>query len=527
MPRQEAYPGQRTTTEDLNEASRQVVQDYETVGDRNAAFGSEDIPDTIITTIAAPATEARRWERRNAADTDWEEAFLPPALNGGWDRHRVITNRSNDVTIAAEFVLNQAVPVSSGEYRVNWRTVDGTATVAEGDYEEATGEIAISPGVSSASVTVKVLGKGSTPGPPETFYIELYDPSEGNITFALGARMRVDLTGDQSPLTLAIADGSGNEGDKITNRVTASREATGNITFEYSTAVGLTNPAPNSVYTQISGATGTIPEGNTFVDLTNQSNNVNADVFIADETYRVVINPLTLRVDGGDVFALTGHDLTATNTITRDQVVTPNIFVEAQRYSSVANRNANIYVADSRNTTGALIEGTRYPGRSQYNGAWPPTTADTTTSGNANSRPLLVLRGALSAASAVDAHFFVRVRNLLVYTRYTNIVFRQFWPLSTRSARVDVARGDTSWHAIITFIPTISDRTYFLTRGTSGPANQFYPNSNNSWEGLLPWNTGRPSQWPLGSPVLTAQIQFYNPDGLKLRSTAWQNLDWS
>ena len=519
MPRQTAYSGQRTTVGDLNEASEQVVQDYETVGDRNAAFGEEPIPDTIITTVGAPVSEARRWERRNAADTDWEEAFLPPALNGGWDSHEVVTNRSNDVTVFAEFVLNQAVPVTSSEYKVKWRTVDGTATVAENDYEAAMGEISLSPGISTASVSVVVKGKGSTPGPPETFYLELYDPSEGNLTFALGTRMRVDLTGDTSPLTLTMADGSGNEGDKITNRVTASREATGNITFEYSTAVGLTNPAPNSVYTQISGATGTIPEGNTFVDLTNQSNQVNTNVFIADETYRVVINPLTLRVDGGDVFALTGHDLTAVNTITRDQVVTPNI-----RPNFPTNARNGIYVAVAGAST--TLNGVAYAGRARQPSPWTET-AGVTNAFNANTYPFLYLSGSLSAASVVDASFTVQVR-YLYFTEDQSPFSRtlRIGILGLRTANVAVPRGATTWSAVIPNLrPYLSDRAVWDATQPSWPfPDRAYRSvyTRNTWDRLLFQATGTST----ASGARRAQIRFQNPLGLMLSSTAWQTLAW-
>ena len=302
MVKQIAVEGQRTTTPEFNLASDQVVQFYETIGDLNAAWSGQEIPDTVIFNIGAPESEERRWLRYDG--TNLIPAFLPPALNGGWNNHIVVRQdrRRTTHSVFAEFVLNQPVPVTSGEYTVEYRTLDGTATADENDFTAIPWTTQrLSPGTQSFTVTVSITGK--TNAPDERFQLELRNPSEGSLTYLLGSTMNIDLLGDDDPITLSIADASGNEGEKLTNRATISREAAGDFTFRYNTARGDTNPAPNSVYQQIVNALATIQEGNTFVDLVNQSNQVNTNVFIADETYKVVIDPGSLAVGRNDVIA--------------------------------------------------------------------------------------------------------------------------------------------------------------------------------------------------------------------------------
>lgn len=522
MARQSAFPGQRSTTDDMNLTLAQTVQNYETPGDRNAAFGDEPIPDTQLTTVSAPEgdLDENRWQRRNIGDDGWEDAFLPPALNIGWDRHIVVPNRSNPVAVTARVVLNQPVPAGV-TYTFEYKTTDGTATAAENDYTAVPWTtVTLSAGDEEHEIEITVLGKGTNTGPPETFYLDLRNPSEGSDTFGLGTRMRIDLPGDDTPIVLMIADATDDEGKTLTNRVTASREAAGDITFQYSTAKGDTNPAPDSVYTQVAGATGTIREGATFVDLPNRSNEVNENVFIAAETYKVVIDPTSLDVDD-DTFATTGHDLTAINTVTRNQVVTPNITANRPP-ARTGPLYADTYVRNTASTV--TVEGRRLVGFSAR------TTVDLTAavsqsraSDNAT-WPWLVLRGSLSAASVVDAHWFFEVQRLFVIEKDRSIFnSRTEYVLGSRTGRIDVARGDTTWHAFVNYMPRPTDASAFNAAPQFVHLNvqtaSFY--SKSTYDYLVPRYVGLTTT-TTGRNYVT-RIRFYNPQGIMVPS-GWGSL---
>ena len=519
MPKQEASPGQRTTTDEMNLASDQVIQYYPTEGDLNAAWSGETIPDTTIFNIGDPVSEERRWLRFDG--TNLIPAFLPPALNGGWDSHIDVSlaDRRRGRTIFAEFLLNQPVPATSSEYTVEYRTVDDTARSSENDYTAIPWTtLRLSPGVQSSSIGIVLPAKGAATGPAERFFLELRNPSEGSLTFALGQRMEVNLLGSDAPIVLSIADASGNEGDKLTNRASISREATGDFTFRYNTAKGTTNPAPDAVYSQVRNALGTIPEGLTFVDLVNQSNDINERVFIADETYQVVIDPATLETSRPDNIATTGHDLRAVNTITRDQVVTANVYAELPSKTSVVRNSGTRYT---------LPDGSIAIGYQQQPSSRLPASVSQSRADTMNTWPFIVIRGSITSTepgvvgSAVDAHFFYRIRRLFVVEadRTFNIV--EPYVLGQRSGRVDIKRGDTFWWDRVSFMPRPADASAFsaVPRGVmlSRSVSSFYRKS--TYDYLTPRYSGISTTTQ--GRAYVSQIQFYNPVGIKIRHTNW------
>lgn len=74
----------------------------------------------------------------------------------------------------AEFVVSLSEP-SSSVVAVNWKTVDGSATVADNDYRTALGTIRFSPGQTSRVISVSVFADSKVE-PNETFGIQLSDP---------------------------------------------------------------------------------------------------------------------------------------------------------------------------------------------------------------------------------------------------------------------------------------------------------------------------------------------------------------
>lgn len=66
--------------------------------------------------------------------------------------------------------------VSNLPVSVNYSTADGTATIADNDYQNATGTIAINPGQLSATINVPIVGDQKSE-PDETLFVNLTNPS--------------------------------------------------------------------------------------------------------------------------------------------------------------------------------------------------------------------------------------------------------------------------------------------------------------------------------------------------------------
>jgi hypothetical protein len=68
---------------------------------------------------------------------------------------------------------------------VNYATADGTATVADGDYQSASGTLTFAPGVTSQTITVAVNSDTATPS-NETFFVNLSAPTNATIANGQG-----------------------------------------------------------------------------------------------------------------------------------------------------------------------------------------------------------------------------------------------------------------------------------------------------------------------------------------------------
>ena len=323
MPRQTAPFGTRTSVEQMNLTTEQVAQFYETEGDRNSAFGSEDIPQGLITHLASPPSEDVRWSRHNG--DQWIAAMLEPTLNCGWVSNLVVADRTSTVKLTATVRLNEVVP--AGEtYTVSYKTTDGTATSAENDYTAIPlTTLTFNEGERDKTIEISVTGKGTTPQPPEEFYLDLSSPSEGSATFGIGARLTISLTGDTSLLVLSLADGRCDEGQAGTVVASINREATGDVSFTWSTRqqISAVNRAPASLYTAVASAPATIPEGALSTNLVVQTVEVNAQVTARNQNFEVVVPQASLMVAGGDAFATSGHDLVGSIEVVRNQYVAP------------------------------------------------------------------------------------------------------------------------------------------------------------------------------------------------------------
>jgi hypothetical protein len=160
---------------------------------------------------------------------------------------------------------------------VNYQTADGSATVADNDYQAAASSIVIAPGSSSGTITVNVVGDANCEN-NETFGVDLTSATNGTIGSPSSA------TG-----TILTDDGAGN------HTITASAGAGGSISPSGAVSVACGGSqafaiAPDSCHT----IADVLVDGSSVGAVTNYTfNNVNANHTIAAS------------------FALTSHTITA------------------------------------------------------------------------------------------------------------------------------------------------------------------------------------------------------------------------
>ena len=335
MPKQRVLPGSRWRVEDMNVASDQTAQFYETEAARDAAFQGNTPSQQTIVHLGAPPSEDLRWQRHNG--TMWIPAALPGDINVGWRNDVVVTNRNVTATHKAVIVISRA-PEMGETFTVEWSTADDTATVAEADYTAVPWtRVTFNAGETSKEVEFSVTGKGATHYPAERFFLRLRNPSEGATNFRVGSQADVLLpasapgTGPAPlpDLVLTLTDPAATaEGDKATIRASLNREAAGDVSFEYSTRAtsrGAQEDAPATLYAAAASVKATIPEGATHLDISIQTNEVNAVVNAQTQYFEVVVAQSSITA-AGETVATSGHDLVALVAVTRNQYATPNFF---------------------------------------------------------------------------------------------------------------------------------------------------------------------------------------------------------
>ncbi len=211
-----------------------------------------------------------------------------------------------DVTLSAA----SEQPVS-----VNYSTADGTGTVADGDYQPASGTLNFAPGETQKTITVLVNGdrRGE---PDETLFVSLDNPV--NATVANWAT--AGFIQDDEP-RISIGDVSlleGNTGTRLAEfTVTLSTASDHAVTVDYTTADGSATAADND-YQAASGTVDFVPgeisktisvvvngdrraeptEG-FYVNLSNAANALLADReaigFIGDDEPRISISDVSKR----------------------------------------------------------------------------------------------------------------------------------------------------------------------------------------------------------------------------------------
>jgi hypothetical protein len=186
-----------------------------------------------------------------------------------------------DLTFAVSLSNPSALPVT-----VDYATADDTATIADDDYESASGTVTFAAGDTSETVTVDVNGDAKDES-DESFDVNLSSPSaNSSIADATGAGT---ITNDDDP-AISIDDVSSTEGDTgekdFDFTVSLSNPSDQQITVNYATANG-TATTGDGDYDSATG-TLTFAAGDTSETATVKVNGDNKDE--SDETFDVKLS---------------------------------------------------------------------------------------------------------------------------------------------------------------------------------------------------------------------------------------------
>jgi Calx-beta domain len=203
-----------------------------------------------------------------------------PAISVGDES--VLEGNVGDTTLSFDVTLSQISTITA---TVNYALVGDTATVADGDYEDASNTLTFDPGQDTKQVDVTVHGDVKYEN-DETFTLVLSDPS--------GATIDVDtatgtITNDDAPPALAIEDVSMDEGNSGTTAFTFTVTKTGTTALPASAAwtTGGGDATPGSDYVTNNG-TVSFPAGTATKTITVL---VNGDTVLeADQAFDVTLS---------------------------------------------------------------------------------------------------------------------------------------------------------------------------------------------------------------------------------------------
>jgi Calx-beta domain len=135
-----------------------------------------DLTGASVPTLSASTDPAAgvngSWSFGNRASVTFShfESLNPTAVSVAGASATTPTSGSSPLSFAATLLAPSSQQVS-----VDYATADGTATVADGDYQSVTGTLTFAPGVTSQSVPVSVLADGGFQ-PNESFTLNLSNP---------------------------------------------------------------------------------------------------------------------------------------------------------------------------------------------------------------------------------------------------------------------------------------------------------------------------------------------------------------
>src|SRR5262249_18089269 len=222
---------------------------------------------------------------------------------------------------------------------MTWKSVDGTATAASGDYAGGTGTLTFLPGQTVKTITVFVNGD-TTPEPNETFIVQ--------ISGATGATVGTNLTtitilDDDSPsVSVAGTDLNGAEQaqDPIVFTITRSNNLAGPITINLTWGGTATYGTDYTVLT----STGTLAPNGSTLTLAGGVSSVTLTVRPADDS--VVESPETviLTLGSGNGAYNVGSPSTQTGTIADNDKVTVNVSSLSISEGNTGTKQATVIV---------------------------------------------------------------------------------------------------------------------------------------------------------------------------------------
>ncbi|MEH2115632.1 Calx-beta domain-containing protein [Nostoc sp.] len=154
-----------------------------------------------------------------------------------------VTEGNTGTTTNANFIISLSNP-SYQQITVNYNTSDGTAQVADSDYNSASGTITFNPGETTKTLSIGVIGDNKFES-NETFSVNLLGATNATITDSLGVATIID---DDGQPNISISDVSVTEGNTgaTTNAnftISLSNPSSQQVTVNYNTSDGTANIA--------------------------------------------------------------------------------------------------------------------------------------------------------------------------------------------------------------------------------------------------------------------------------------------
>lgn len=147
--------------------------------------------------------------------------------------------------VDGQFVFNvQLSNPNDQPITVGYRTVDGTATIADNDYTATSGTLTFNPGETQKSITVNIQNDAKFEL-EEQFFVELFEPTNADLS-ANAQRAAGSLGNDDSQPTISIVavpqsqlEGRAGENKSFTFEVNLSNPSGQTITVDFATEDGL------------------------------------------------------------------------------------------------------------------------------------------------------------------------------------------------------------------------------------------------------------------------------------------------
>jgi hypothetical protein len=202
-----------------------------------------------LTNVSANATIGDAQGQGTITNDDAAQGLPSISIND------VIASEGTNAVNTKPFIFTVTLSSASATpVTVNYATADGTATVADNDYQAVSNTLTFAPGETSKQITVPVVGDSKVEG-DETFFVNLTNPSGATIADAQGmATVKNDDTAAVVP-GISINNVTKKEGNSgtttFTFTVTLSKSSASNVTVKYATANG--TASSGSDYTSKSG----------------------------------------------------------------------------------------------------------------------------------------------------------------------------------------------------------------------------------------------------------------------------------